>query len=87
VASFNQSEQKIGLPRGRGWRRLDPPVTVRGYIASQWHDLVAVDVNDETREIRVEWPPPSDEGGIELITHRVLTPDHYQGPEGALASA
>ena len=58
---------------------------VRGYINNNWHELRAVEVNDETREIRVEMPTMRDTGGVELIQHRVLTPDLYQAPAGALA--
>ena len=66
------------------WRRLDPPVTVRGYIAQQWHDVVAVDVNDDTREIRVELPATRDVNGVDLIPHRVLPAGLYEAPAGTL---
>lgn len=67
-----------------GWRALDPPIVVRAYFANQWHDLRAVAVDDETRELRVEMPPVSDANGVDLISHRVLTPSLYQAPPGAL---
>jgi hypothetical protein len=82
MSSFAASPRDHPEPHGKGWRRLDPPVTVRGYIANGWHDAVAVDINDETREIRVEWPPRAPGGPIELITHKVLTPDLYQDLAG-----
>ena len=66
------------------WRALDPPVVVRAYIANQWHDLRAIEIDDETRELRVEMPVVADAGGVEVITHRVLTASLYQAPAGAL---
>ena len=57
---------------------------VRGYINNNWHEVRAVDVDDETREIRVEMPTMRDVGGAELVRHRVLTPDLYQAPAGSL---
>ena len=57
---------------------------VRAYINNNWHELRAVDVNDETREIRVGMPTTRDVGGVELIRRRVLTPDLYQAPAGSL---
>ena len=69
-------------PKGAGWRRLVQAVTVRGYINNNWHDVRAIEVNDETREVRVELPTVRDPGGVELTPHRVLTPDLYQAPPG-----
>jgi hypothetical protein len=65
------------------WRRLDPPVVVNGYIAQGWHDVRAVAINDDTREIRVVWPPPQTGGVIDRVTHKVLTRALYQAPAGA----
>jgi len=65
-------------PRGAGWRRLDPPVTVSGYVNNNWHDVRATEINDETREIRIELPSLRDVGGVDLIPHRVLSPDLYR---------
>ena len=44
-------------PRGGGWRELSSPRRVRAYIGETWVDADATDVNDETREVRVVWPP------------------------------
>ena len=71
-------------PSRTRWRALTPPVTVRGYIQNQWHDLRAVDIDDETRELRVEMPPVADANGVDVIAHRVLTPSLYQAPPGGL---
>jgi hypothetical protein len=84
MSEFNELSRDYPQPKSSEWRRLDPPVTVRGYIANQWHDLVAVDVNDETRELRVEMPPVRDAEGIDLISHKVLTAGLYEAPPGAL---
>ena len=84
MTEFNELSRDAHEPRQQPWRRLDPPVTVRGYIANQWHDLSAVDINDETRELRVELPRVVDAGGVDLISHRVLPPSLYEAPAGAL---
>jgi hypothetical protein len=65
------------------WRVLQPPVRVRGYIANGWHDLLAVDINPDTRELRVELPTARRELGVDLIQHRVLTSDLYEAPPEA----
>ena len=79
--SSEGDEATTATPR---WRALDPPVVVRGYIANQWHDLRAIDIDDETRELRVEMPVVADANGVDVITHRVLTASLYQAPAGAL---
>ncbi len=87
MSSFHQPSGEEREPHGDGWRRLQTPVAVRAYIAQGWHDTLAVDVNDETREVRVEWPPRSVDDPLALIAHRVLSPDHYQAPQGTLAGS
>lgn len=82
MTEFNELARDA--PPSRRWRALIPTVTVRGYIANQWHDLRAVDIDDETRELRVEMPPVTDANGVDLISHRVLTPSLYQAPPGSL---
>ena len=84
MTEFNELSRDYPAPRESEWRRLDPPVQVRAYIANQWHDLRAVGVNDDTQELRIEMPPVRDAGGIDLISHRVLTSDLYQAPPGSL---
>jgi len=54
------------------------------YLAQGWHDAVAVGVNDETREIRVEWPPRDRDLALDLVTHRVLDAALYTDPTGSL---
>ena len=83
MTEFNQLSRDASASRAR-WRALSPPVTVRAYIANQWHDLRAVDIDDETHELRVEMPPVTDANGVDLISHRVLTPSLYQAPPGSL---
>lgn len=83
MTEFNELTDDAPPSRAR-WRALSPAVTVRAYIANQWHDLRAVDIDDETRELRVEMPPVTDANGVDLISHRVLTPSLYQAPSGAL---
>jgi hypothetical protein len=79
VAVFQEPSGEDREPRGGGWRRIDPR-PVRVYIANAWHDATAVNVNDETRELRVEWPPAGPDDPLDIITHRVLSPGHYQMP-------
>lgn len=83
MTEFNELGRDAPPARQR-WRALDPPVTVRAYIANQWHDLRAVDIDDDTRELRVEMPPITDANGVDLISHRVLGPSLYQVPPGSL---
>jgi hypothetical protein len=67
-------------PTGGGWRHLSAPVTVRAYIAEIWVDAKAIDVNDNTREIRVEWPPPTEDDLT--IHHMILDASHYKPMPG-----
>ena len=83
MTEFNELARDAPPSRTR-WRALNPAVTVRAYMANQWHDLRAVDIDDETRELRVEMPPVIDANGVDLIFHRVLTPSLYQAPPGSL---
>lgn len=84
MAEFNELSRDFPQPKGSEWRTLDPPVTVRGYFANQWHDVVAVDINDDTRELRVEMPLVRDANGVDLISHRVLSADLYEAAPGSL---
>lgn len=86
MSSFHEPSDEDNEPRGAGWRRLDAPVRVRGYIAQNWHDVTAVNVNDETGELRVEWPPPQEDDPIGLVAHKVLSRDHYDAPPGSLTN-
>jgi hypothetical protein len=54
--SFNEQDRVSAQLHGRGWRRLATPQTVRCYLASTWMDALATEVNDETREVRIEYP-------------------------------
>jgi hypothetical protein len=54
--SFNEQDRVSAQLHGHGWHRLAPPQTVQCYVASIWLDAPATDVNDETREIRIEYP-------------------------------
>jgi hypothetical protein len=84
MTEFNELSRDAPAPREPGWRRLDPPVTVRAYFAQGWHDVLAVDVNDETHELRVEMPPEHDINGVDLISHRVFGPSLYQADPASL---
>jgi hypothetical protein len=84
MSSFQEPSDEDREPRGGGWRRLETPVRVRGYIAQNWHEVTAVNVNDETGELRVEWPPLDGDDPSAVIAHRVLSPGHYEAPPGAL---
>ena len=69
-------------PRGAGWRHLAAPVTARCYVNNIWVDATVVDVNDETREIRIEWPPLVDP--VELTQHHEIVDASHYRPEPAL---
>jgi hypothetical protein len=69
-------------PRTRGWRELAEPVIVRCFLNNTWVDALAVDVNDDTREIRIEWPPPGSLAAGLTDHHEVLDASHYRlGPD------
>jgi len=84
VSSFHEPSGEDREPRGGGWRRLETPVRVRGYIAQNWHQVAAVNVNDDTGEVRVEWPPRNGDDPYAVITHKVLSQGHYEAAPGAL---
>ena len=84
VTEFNELTRDTPPPKSQGWRRLNPPVPVRAYFAQGWHDVLAVDINDDTRELRVEMPPERDRNGVDLISHRVFGPSLYQADAAAL---
>jgi hypothetical protein len=84
VTEFNELSRDMPRPTEKRWRQLDPPVPVRAYIAGQWHDLLAIDIDDETRELRVELPPQLNAGGVDLISHRVMPPSLYEAPPGSV---
>jgi hypothetical protein len=86
VSSFHEPSDEEGEPHGGGWKRLEPPAVLGVYIAQGWHDAVAVDLNEETREVRVEWPPRGTGDPQEPVTHRVLGPDHYKLPAGGFGA-
>ena len=52
--SFGEQARAGGALHGSGWRSLRPPQTVRCYVGSTWIDAPATEVNDETREVRIE---------------------------------
>lgn len=54
--SFNEEDRVDAELRGDGWRSLAPPQTVRCYVASTWIDASVTEVNDETRDVRIEYP-------------------------------
>jgi len=84
MVAASELPKDLPEPSIDSWRRLDPPVVVSGYIAQGWHDVRAVAINDDTREIRIEWPPP-DSRVIDRVTHKVLNRALYQAPPGALS--
>jgi hypothetical protein len=72
-------------PRGYGWRELHEPVMVRCFLNNTWVDALAVDVNDETREIRIRWPPAGSSAAGLFPHHEVLDASHYQSAAGLFA--
>jgi hypothetical protein len=45
---------------------------------------VAVDINDETRELRVELPTTRRDHGVDVVTHVILNASLYQAPPDSL---
>ena len=84
VSSFEEVSRDYPEPKHGAWRRLEPPVQVRAYFGNQWHDAMAVNINDDTRELRIELPVVRDERGVPVITHKVLSAALYRAPAGAL---
>lgn len=73
--TFNEQDNVSAQLRGHGWRRLAPPQTVRCYVASMWMDALATDVNDETREVRIEYPVVT-----RGVRHFILDASQYRTP-------
>ena len=57
-------------PREAGWRDLSAPVVTRCFIGEVWTDAPVVSVNDETKAVRIIWPP-------ETNHHRELDAAHH----------
>jgi hypothetical protein len=53
--SFEEQSQVGAQLRGDGWRTLLQPRIVQAYLAGVWMDVPATDVNEQSREIRVEY--------------------------------
>ena len=71
-------------PRGDGWRPVSPGVVVKAYLANGWREVTVADVNDDTHEIRVKWPPPTEHDTGSEAPHTVLDASHYEPPESGL---
>jgi hypothetical protein len=69
-------------PAGGGWRQLATPLTVRCFLNNIWVDAPAIDVNDETREIRIQWPPLVDPATELVAHHEIIDASHYQPAAG-----
>lgn len=75
--SFNEQDRVSAQLHGRGWRRLATPQAMRCYLASTWMDAPATEVNDETREVRIEYPVVT-----RGVQHFILDASQYQTPSG-----
>ena len=77
MTSHDEALASAREPRGRGWRRLTQPVVVRAFLGDVWMDAEAVDVNDDTREVRVRRP-----GGAvpHQESHAILDASLYEPP-------
>jgi hypothetical protein len=75
--SFEENDRIDDTLRGSGWRHLRMPTTLRCYVASTWIELAVIDVNDETREIRV-----ADETVMRGLRRSVLDASQYRGVAG-----
>ncbi|MEA2669888.1 MAG: hypothetical protein QOG45_108 [Chloroflexota bacterium] len=66
------------------WRRLTPPRRVTAFVAEAWHETTADEYEDETREVRVHWPPhgPVRHVVLDASRHRPLEPAAFPGPGG-----
>jgi hypothetical protein len=53
--SFEEQDRVSAQLHGSGWRHLVEPRILSCYVASTWTDVPALDVNDETREIRIAY--------------------------------
>jgi hypothetical protein len=75
--SFNEQDRVSAQLHGRGWRRLAPPQTVRCYVGSTWMDAPATEVNDQTREVRIEYPVV-----MRGLRHFILDASQYRPSNG-----
>ncbi len=54
--AFNETDHTRMRADGPGWRVLEPSIHVEGFLAEEWVLCTATDVNDDTGEIRVDFP-------------------------------
>jgi hypothetical protein len=72
-------------PRGGGWRELPEPVQLRVYLNNTWVDALAYDVNVETREVRIRWPPLGSAAQGFAPHHEIIDASRYQPAPGLFA--
>jgi hypothetical protein len=54
------------------WRLLRSPWAVDVFLAEGWYETTACQYEDETRDLRVHWPPR------DVTRHRVVDASHYR---------
>ncbi|HEV7464654.1 MAG TPA: hypothetical protein VGP96_00030 [Candidatus Dormibacteraeota bacterium] len=66
------------------WRGLAPPRRVMAFVAEAWHETTADEFDDETREVRVHWPPhdPLRHLILDASRYRPVEPAGVPGPRG-----
>ena len=75
--SFNEVDRFKAELHGPYWFRLTPPQTVRCYVGSTWMDAWVTEVNDDTHEIRIEYPVVT-----RGLRHFILDASQYQPSDG-----
>jgi hypothetical protein len=77
LMSFNEQDRVSAQLHGHGWHRLAPPRTVQCYVAGIWLEAPVTEINNETREIRIEYPTVT--SGVRRL---ILDGSQYRPSEG-----
>src|ERR1039457_2242167 len=77
LMSFNEQDRVSAQLHGHGWHPLAPPPTGQSYVAGIWLEAPVTEINNETREIRIEYPTVT--SGVRRL---ILDGSQYRPSEG-----
>jgi hypothetical protein len=69
---FEEYDHLNAQLHGTGWRRASPGATAECYVSDHWATYQVTNVNDETREIRIDLNVPAGSG------RRILDASYYR---------
>ena len=53
--AFEETDVLARTPRGPGWRKVSGGITARAFVGETWLELPVTDINEESKEVRVEF--------------------------------